>query len=520
MSLNPFQFPAFPNRFLCFLLIAGVNAPTVCNGGVLSVAPGSAVALYGAQSTRRADARADLIERLDTIVREAVAREPLAGVSVAVLRGQDMLLQRGYGYADLALKAPATEETTYRLLGPAIAAAIMQQVEGGRLRLDDEASRLLPEFPWQGRRVTVRQLMDATSGLQDFHYLGDPQRSRRSVPKAQDEVTALFAGRPFTHEPGERYQWTISGLHLAGILLERVAAQSYPDYLREHIFARAGLTRSFYCDDRSVVPGLSRSYDVVRGRFLNFPLETATMYPFVATVCTSAGDAVSLMRALRDGRLLRPESYRTMTNAEGPARNAGAQVSRGISLRMSQEEGHRWVGEFSSLMGFSSAVMDFPDDSLTIAVLSNTERSGASAYIARSLARTVLGIPPLPPRRVPQEEPLPAKAAPLTAAERTQLVGVYRIRWAGAPGPFQQWQRTYRVFEESGRLMFQALGETPEPLLHRGEHNFTLASWAVSIVFTLREGRAVTMTLREPGGSALSGPRVDDAWPVRAFPNQ
>jgi D-alanyl-D-alanine carboxypeptidase len=224
---------------LRLLLIAGINAPTVCNGGVASGAHGPAVVLYGAQRTRPADARADLVGRLDTIVRDAVAREPLAGVSVAVLRGQDMLLQRGYGYADLGLKAPATEQTTYRLPGPAIAAAIMQQVERGRLRLDDDAARLLPEFPWQGRRVTVRQLMDATSGLQDFHYLGDPQRSRRSVPKAQDEVTALFAGRPFTHEPGERYQWTISGLHLAGILLERVAAQPYPDYLREqtaHVF--------------------------------------------------------------------------------------------------------------------------------------------------------------------------------------------------------------------------------------------------------------------------------------------
>src|SRR4051812_1927716 len=269
MPLSPRRCTAFLSRLGCLFLALAACAPAARSSPASRTARPT-VRVSEAKRRKPASTRAALVKRLDSIVRDALQGEPLAGVSVAVLRGQDTLLLRGYGYADLGLKAPATEETTYRLLGPMLGAAIMQQVEKGRLRLDDDASRLLPDFPWQGRRVTVRQLMDATSGLPDFHYLGDARSAQRAVPKAHDEVTALFAGRPFTHEPGERWQWTISGFHLAGLILEKVTGRSYPDYLREHIFARAGLTRSFYCDDRAVVPSLARAYEGGGREFYNF----------------------------------------------------------------------------------------------------------------------------------------------------------------------------------------------------------------------------------------------------------
>ena len=393
----------------------------------------------------------------------------------------------------------------------------MQQVEKGVLKLDGDVSGLLPDFPWQGRRVTVRQLMDMTSGLPSFHLLGDPIRARRGVPKARDEVTALFAGRPFMHEPGARFELTISGFHIAGMLLERVAGQPFPDYLREHIFGRAGLTRSFFCDDRAVTAGLARSYDVLRGVFLNYPLESATLYPYTASVCMSAGDAASLMRALRDGRLLQAESYRAMTTAVGiPSQTRQEPRAVGLTTgQLGQEKSHRWVGGHPyPLMGFNSSLMDFPDDDVTIAVLSNGGRSYVTSPIARNLARAVLGLPLAPPRQLRPEEPQPTEEFPLASAERARYFGMYQTKWSGnADYPHRHWQRTFRVFEENDRLMIQALGEAPEPLLRTGEHTFTIASWATRIVFTLREGRAVSVSLQESDDLGVSGPRVDEPWP-------
>lgn len=218
-----------------------LGAASLIRGDAAEAQAGQAVS---SPASRIPVERAQLSVRLDSIVRAELAQAPLVGVSVAVLRGRATVFERGYGYADLGLQAPATHETTYRVIGPLLALSLMQQVERGRLRLEESASQRIPEFPWQGRNVSVRQLMDATSGLPDYHYLGDPQRGLRAVPKAHDEVLALFAGRPFIHEPGERWQWTISGAVLAGMILERVSGQPYAEYLQEHVFRRAGLGRS------------------------------------------------------------------------------------------------------------------------------------------------------------------------------------------------------------------------------------------------------------------------------------
>ena len=108
--------------------------------------------------------------------------------------------------------------------------------------------------------MTLRQLMDASSGLPDYRYLGDVHLMNIAVPKAPDEVTALVAGRSFMHEPGASWQWTTTGFHLAGLLVERVTGETYAAYLRASVFQPAGLKHTYYCDERTVIPGLARGY--------------------------------------------------------------------------------------------------------------------------------------------------------------------------------------------------------------------------------------------------------------------
>ncbi|HZD96243.1 MAG TPA: serine hydrolase domain-containing protein, partial [Candidatus Sulfotelmatobacter sp.] len=148
---------------------------------------------------------ANLTPDLDAIVKQVIAREHVAGASVLVARGDRVLLHQGYGFADVALEAPAKAETVYHVVGPMLpftGIAVMQQVERGKLSLDDEISKYLPEFPMQGHHVTIRQLLNHTSGIVDYHYLGDPIEATSRLPKALDEVMALYAGKNWVNEPG------------------------------------------------------------------------------------------------------------------------------------------------------------------------------------------------------------------------------------------------------------------------------------------------------------------------------
>jgi CubicO group peptidase (beta-lactamase class C family) len=159
---------------------------------------------------------------LDAIAKRVIAQQGVVGASVLMARGNRIIFHKGYGFADLALEAPAKDETVYHVVGPMMpftGIAVMQLVERGKLSLDDDISKFIPEFPLQGHRVTVRQLLNHTSGIVDYHYLGDPIEATSRQPKALDEVMALYSGKRWVNEPGKKWDWSISGFQLLVTIL-------------------------------------------------------------------------------------------------------------------------------------------------------------------------------------------------------------------------------------------------------------------------------------------------------------
>jgi CubicO group peptidase (beta-lactamase class C family) len=122
--------------------------------------------LFAAMDGRAQEPSADL----DSVVQRIMAQEGVVGASVLVARGDKILLHKGYGFADLGLEAAAKEETVYHVVGPMLpftGIAVLQQMERGKLSLDDDISKYMPEFPLQGHHVTIRQLLNHTSGIVD-----------------------------------------------------------------------------------------------------------------------------------------------------------------------------------------------------------------------------------------------------------------------------------------------------------------------------------------------------------------
>jgi D-alanyl-D-alanine carboxypeptidase len=463
---------------------------------------------------------------LDAIVQRMIAQERVVGASVLVVRGDRILLHKGYGFADLALQAPAKDETVYHVVGPMLpftGIAVMQQVERGKLSLDDDISKFIPEFPLQGHHVTVRQLLNHTSGIVDYHYLGDPIEATSRQPKALDEVTALYAGKSWVNEPGQKWDWSISGFNLLVTIVERVTGESFPDYVQQNIFKPAGVKSTSYCDDFTLTRGLAHAYRKIGGGYVE-ARENGMAYNSDLRFCSTVGDLLQLWRAIQDKHLVRPETFKQMTTAEGAAQHMSAQDPKakyGFAMILNHEDGlnqedHRRIGQHGSLMGYSGSLYDFPEDNLTIIVLTNTEDQNAYA-ITRSLGRAILGLPALPAPKHEAERTLADK--PISADERKQLAGTFVLK-LGEVGAgtnlhdsFAQYRRTYRVFDENGRLMIQPLGEGPERLLKQDDGSFAMrSSPAAHIAFVVQNGHATTMKLDSPG-FPLEGARVGDGDP-------
>ncbi|MGB9121900.1 MAG: serine hydrolase domain-containing protein [Candidatus Angelobacter sp.] len=474
-----------------------------------------------ANALQSASSSADLkTADLDAIVQRVIAQERVVGASVLVARGDRILLHKGYGFADLALEAAAKDETVYHVVGPMLpftGIAVMQQVERGKLQLDDDISKFIPEFPLQGHHVTVRQLLNHTSGIVDYHYLGDPIEATSRQPKALDEVRALYAGKNWVNEPGQKWDWSISGFNLLVTIVERVTGESFPDYVQQNIFKPAGVKSTSYCDDFTLTRGLAHAYRKIGGGYVE-ARENGMAYNSDLRFCSTVGDLLQLWRAIKEKPLVRPETFRQMTTAEGAAQHISAQDPKaqyGFAMILNHEDDHRRIGQHGSLMGYSGSLYDFPEDNLTVIVLTNTEDQNAYA-ITRALGRAILGLAALP---APKHEAEPTLAdKPISADERKQLAGTFVLKLgqvgANLHDSFAQYRRTYRVFDENGRLMIQPLGEGPERLLKQDDGSFAMrSSPAAHISFVVQNGHAATMKLDSPG-FPLVGERVGDGDPA------
>jgi len=468
-----------------------------------------------------ASAFACFAQDLDAIAKRAIAQERAVGVSVLVAHKNQVLLHKGYGFADLGLEAPTKDETVYRVVGPMMpltGVAILQLVERGKLSLDDQMSRFIPEFPLQGHKVTVRQLLNHTSGIVDYHYLGDPIEATSRLPKALDEVMALYSGKRWVNEPGTRWDWSISGFQLLVTILERVSGQSYAEYVRKNILEPAAAKSTTYCDDFTLTRGLSHGYR----RMADGPVmahENAMAYNTDLRYCSTVGDLYKVWRAVQEKKLLRPETFQWMNTAEGPGLHSNPQdpqIRYGLALALNHEDEHRSRGQHGSLLGYSGSLYEFPEDQLTVVVLTNTE--GQNAYaIARTLARAVLHLPELPKR--PEVAPLPKlDDVPISTADIDRLTGTFLLLAGKVPAnlhdSYAQFRRTYRVFNENGRLMIQPLGFGAERLLKQDDGTFAMRSSArTRIRFVIKSDRAAAMKMEAPSGLPLAGDRVGEGDP-------
>ena len=167
--------------------------------------------------------------QVDALAARAIKTGPLAGLSVGVAKGGKTLVAKGYGFADLEHNVPATEHTFYRIASMTkqfTAVAVMQLVEEGKLSLDDDLEKLLPEFKTTNHHVTLRRLLNHTSGIPSYTELENFPKQIAGVSRPAD-VFVLMSGKPFSFEPGVEFSYNNGAFYLAGEIAARTASTTY-----------------------------------------------------------------------------------------------------------------------------------------------------------------------------------------------------------------------------------------------------------------------------------------------------
>lgn len=430
-----------------------------------------------------------LVARIDELAARSLSGPGAAGLSVAVAVGDRLILSKGYGMVDLEHGVEATDASLFRIASVTkqyTAAAIMRLVEQDRLGLDDDLTKYV-DYPTHGRTVTIRQLLNHTSGITDYTVLPAPDGRTINDDLPPEKVLEAVRDLPFDFEPGTGRAYSNTGYHLLGMVIEKVSGVPYADHLQDEFFTRLGLARTRYDVNSDVIPGRARGYRLLDGRTANAAFINMSV-PFAAgSLMASAGDLVAWQLALVNGEVVSRESYEQMTTRATLA--DGSRTEDGFGLKLHDFEGHARVMHEGGIHGFNSILEYYPEEKLSIAVLSNSE-SVPSSLLAREIARVALGL----------EDPA-LKDVLLPASELEPLIGKYLIQEIGLE---------FVVTVSDGRVFVQGTGEPPVPVMAQGGGEFR-ASWDASVKFVFEApaagGQAPSFAF-EQGGERFKAVRV------------
>lgn len=337
--------------------------------------------------------RAALVATIDSIVSAPIEAGKVAGASIAVVRGSDTIAVQGFGKASLELDVPTPPHAIYQIGSVTkqfTAAAIMQLVEQGKVKLDDDFTTYLPDYDTHGRKITVAQLLNHTSGIKGYTEIPEFRLiGIQHLPK--DTLLKIIQKKPFDFEPGEEEIYNNTAFFLAGLVIEKVSGMSYADYVQKNLFDRAGMKDAHYCSERAVHPRDVEGYDTDSTGLVQKGYIDHT-WPFAAgSLCSSAIDLVAWNQALHGGKILGPEAYQEFIQ---PGRlNDGTPIRYAKGLAVSSILGRRALHHGGGINGFLSENIYFPDDSLSVVVLFNTAGPASPDDAARAIAEAVLGQP-------------------------------------------------------------------------------------------------------------------------------
>jgi len=424
--------------------------------------------------------------KVDALVAERLAKPDAVGFSVGIAQQGKVLLAKGYGLAEAEFQTPATAATRFRIGSISkqfTAALVMRLVEQKKVALGDGLEKYVPDFPLQGKKVTVHQLLNHSSGIPSYTDVGPAWEKLNALEMSHTELLAFVAGKPFDFEPGADWRYSNTGYYLLGVLLEKVHGKPYAQIVQEELAVPLALANTRYDSNSEIVANRAQGYTMRGGARANDdPLGMSQ--PGAAGGLLSTGEDLVLWSiALAGGKFVAAESYAQMTAPLVLA--SGRDTRYGFGLVRGDFAGQPSIHHGGGINGFNSMLLHLEKQDLHVAVISNCERA-SSDKLAKAIVQAVLGLQPF----VPKDLAVP---------------GPVREKFAGAFA-FADIGLTLQITQEGEKLRGKGSGDGQQAfeLLWQGEGSFR-ASFDHDVVLEFdADGKQLTL---HQGGGVFVGKR-------------
>ena len=424
------------------------------------------------------------VARMDQIVQSHVTAKQFMG-AVLVARNDQVLVDKGYGYADLEWQIPDTPDTKFRLGSMTkqfTAAGILLLEERGKLNTDDLVKKYIPDAPAAWDKITIYNLLTHTSGIPNFTSFPD-YHSSEATPATPVQLVARFRDKPLDFQPGDNWSYSNSGYVLLGYLIEKISGQTYQNFIQENFFKPLGMNNSGYDSNSEIILHRASGYtsgpagQVNAGYIdMSIPFSAGALY-------STTHDLLRWEEALYGGKVLSPAALKKMTT---PFKQNYA-----CGLIVQTVHGHTVYEHGGAIEGFNTDMAYYPDEKLTLIALSNLNGIAPSSIV------TQLGAVAHGEKVVLQSERKEITVAPDILA---RYVGVYQL----APNT----DMTITLVD--GQLISQMTRQGKVPLLAESETMFFPKDIDAEIEFPKDEKGPASQLILHQNGRDMTGKRLDD----------
>ncbi|WP_066658997.1 MULTISPECIES: serine hydrolase [unclassified Sphingomonas] len=419
--------------------------------------------------------------RMDAVVRADADTGEFMG-AVLVARDDVVLLDKGYGSANLEWNIPNDGATKFRLGSVTkqfTAVAILLLQDRGKLTLDAPVKTYLPDAPAAWDKVTVRHLLTHSAGIPNFTNFPD-YGATKTLPATHASLIARFRDKPLEFAPGEKFAYSNSGYVLLSAIVEKLSGQSYAAFVAEHLFKPLGMADTGYDSAATILPRRASGYAPTKEGLVNADYISMTIPQGAGALYSTTRDLLKWQRGLYGGKLLKPASltaFRTPYK-DGYALGIGVQSAGGVTT----------IEHGGGIEGFNTSLAYDPDRKITVVVLGNLN-GPAPGKLSKSLLTLARGgTVTLPSER---------KAATVAPDQLAEYAGVYEL----AP----TFALTMRI--KDGKLMTQATGQQEFELFAESKDRFFLKVVDAQVEFTRDASGKVTGLILHQGGRAMPAQR-------------
>ena len=355
---------------------------------------------------------------IDSFITTQMVHQKIPGLAVGIYSRGQILLAKGYGQANVELGAPVKPETIFQSgsVGKQfVSAAIMMLVEEGKLSLDDSIIKYFSEAPATWKPILIKNLLSHTSGLAEYESeerIGPKGAFYLRLDFTEEELVTKIEALPIEFAPGDKWDYRNTNYVLLGVLIHKITGKPYYEFLDERIFKPLGMTSTRLISDRDIIPNRAAGYEIDNGHLKNQEWVSPTFNSTAdGTLYFNVLDLAKWDAALYGTQLLKQSSLDRIWTIyplnDGKPNPAGY----GFGWSIGKQQEHKRFEHGGAWQGFTCAIARYPDDSLTVVVLTNL--AGANPGLIAQITAGIVDPTLMPPKLLPIADTQPEVASSL-----------------------------------------------------------------------------------------------------------